>query len=69
MWAVSKYAMFNDPIEAAEIVLGQLDAKTLNEVIQGNISVGTAMTLMSDFLPMVAKIGIGYLRAIAVSGL
>jgi len=69
MWAVSKYAMFNDPIEAAEIVLGQLDAKTLNEVIQGNISVGTAMTLMSDFLPMVMKIGVGYLRSIAVSGL
>jgi flavin-dependent dehydrogenase len=69
MWAVSKYAMFNDPIAAAEIVLGQLDAQTLNEVIQGNISIGTAMTLMSDFLPMVAKIGIGYLRAIAVSGL
>lgn len=69
MWAVSRYAMFNDPIEAAEIVLGQLDAKTLNEVIQGNISVSTAMTLMSDFLPMVMKIGIGYLRAIAVSGI
>ena len=28
MWAVSKYAMHNDPIAAAEIVLGQLDAKT-----------------------------------------
>lgn len=69
MLAVSKYAMHNDPIAAAEIVLGQLDAQTLNEVIQGNISVGTAMTLLSDFLPMVAKIGIGYLRAIAVSGL
>ena len=69
MWAVSKYAMFNDPIAAAEIVLGQLDARTLNEVIQGNISVATAMTLMSDFLPMVMKIGVGYLRAIAVSGL
>ena len=69
MWAVSKYAMFNDPIEAAEIVLGQLDAKTLNELIQGHASVGTFMTLMTDFLPMVAKIGIGYLRAIAVSGL
>ena len=68
MWAVSKYAMLNDPIEAAEIVLGQLDAKTLNELIQGHASVGTLMTLMSDFLPMVAKIGVGYLRAIAVSG-
>lgn len=69
MWAVSKYAMFNDPIEAAEIVLGQLDAKTLNELIQGHASVATFMTLMTDFLPMVAKIGVGYLRAIAVSGL
>ncbi|MHA1964458.1 MAG: NAD(P)/FAD-dependent oxidoreductase [Candidatus Thorarchaeota archaeon] len=69
MWAVSKYAMFNDPIAAAEIVLGQLDAKTLNELIQGKASVATVMTLMSDFLPMVAKIGVGYLRAIAVSGL
>jgi digeranylgeranylglycerophospholipid reductase len=69
MWAVSKYAMFNDPIAAAEIVLGQLDAQTLNELIQGNVSVATIMTLMSDFLPMVAKIGVGYLRAIVVSGL
>lgn len=69
MWAVSKYAMFNDPIAAAEIVLGQLDARTLNELIQGKASVATIMTLMSDFLPMVAKIGVGYLRAIAVSGL
>jgi digeranylgeranylglycerophospholipid reductase len=69
MWAVSKYAMFNDPIAAAEIVLGQLDAKTLNELIQGHASVATIMTLMTDFLPMVAKIGVGYLRAIAVSGL
>lgn len=69
MWAVSKYAMFNDPIAAAEIVLGQLDARTLNELIQGHASVGTIMTLMSDFLPMVMKIGAGYLRAIAVSGL
>jgi flavin-dependent dehydrogenase len=69
MWAVSKYAMLNDPIEAAEIVLGQLDAKTLNELIQGNASVATIMTLMSDFLPMVMKIGVGYLRAIAMSGL
>jgi digeranylgeranylglycerophospholipid reductase len=69
MFAVSKYAMFNDPIAAAEIVLGQLDARTLNELIQGKASVATIMTIMSDFLPMVAKIGIGYLRAIAVSGL
>jgi len=69
MWAVSKYAMFNDPIAAAEIVLGQLDAKTLNELIQGHASVATIMTLMTDFLPMVAKIGVGSLRAIAVSGL
>jgi digeranylgeranylglycerophospholipid reductase len=69
MWAVSKYAMFNDPIEAAEIVLGQLDARTLNELIQGHASIATIMTLMTDFLPMVAKIGVGYLRAIAVSGL
>ncbi|MFW9832909.1 MAG: NAD(P)/FAD-dependent oxidoreductase [Candidatus Thorarchaeota archaeon] len=68
MWAVSKYAMFNDPIAAAEVVLGQLDAKTLNELIQGHASIGTLMTLMSDFLPMVMRIGIGYLRAIAVSG-
>jgi digeranylgeranylglycerophospholipid reductase len=69
MWAVSKYAMFNDPISAAEIVLGSLDAQTLNELIQGHASVGTYMTLMTDFLPMVAKIGIGYLKSIAVSGL
>jgi digeranylgeranylglycerophospholipid reductase len=69
MWAVSKYAMFNDPIAAAEIVLGNLDAETLNELIQGHASVGTYMTLMTDFLPMVAKIGIGYLKSIAVSGL
>ncbi len=68
MWAVSKYAMFNDPIAAAEIVLGQLDAQTLNELIQGHASVATYMTLMTDFLPMVARIGIGYMRAIAVSG-
>lgn len=69
MWAVSKYAMLNDPIAAAEIVLGQLDAKTLNELIQGSAGVSTYMSLMTDFLPMVMKIGIGYLRAIAVSGL
>ena len=70
MWAVSKFSMHNDPIAAAEIVLGgKLDAQILNELIQGNASVATIMTLMSDFLPMVARIGIGYLRAIAVSGL
>lgn len=69
MWAVSKFAMLNDPIAAAEIVLGQLDARTLNELIQGHASVGTYMTLMTDFLPMVAKIGVGYLKAIAMTGL
>ena len=69
MWAVSKFAMLNDPIEAAEIVLDQLDAKTLNELIQGHASVGTYITLMTDFLPMVAKIGVGYLKAIAMTGL
>ena len=69
MWAVSKYAMFNDPIAAAEIVLGQLDARTLNELIQGSAGISTYMSLMTDFLPMVMKIGVGYLRAIAVSGL
>jgi flavin-dependent dehydrogenase len=69
MWAVSKFAMLNDPIAAAEIVLDQLDAKTLNELIQGHASVATYMTLMTDFLPMVAKIGVGYLKAIALTGL
>ncbi|MFW9808208.1 MAG: NAD(P)/FAD-dependent oxidoreductase [Candidatus Thorarchaeota archaeon] len=69
MWAVSKYSMFNDPIAAAEIVLDQLDAQTLNELIQGSAGVSTYMSLMTDFLPMVMKIGVGYLRAIAVSGL
>ncbi|MFX1484638.1 MAG: NAD(P)/FAD-dependent oxidoreductase [Promethearchaeota archaeon] len=69
MWAVSKYSMFNDPIAAAEIVLDQLDAQTLNELIQGTAGVSTYMSLMTDFLPMVMKIGVGYLRAIAVSGL
>jgi digeranylgeranylglycerophospholipid reductase len=69
MWAVSKFSMMNDPIEAAEIVLGQLDAKTLNELIQGHASIATYMTLMTDFLPMVAKIGVGYLKAIAMTGL
>ena len=70
MWAVSKFAMHNDPIAAAELVLGgKLDAKVLNELIQGHASIGTYMTLISEFLPMVMKIGIGYMKAIAVSGL
>jgi flavin-dependent dehydrogenase len=69
MYAVSKYAMLNDPISAAEIVLESLDAQTLNELIQGHVGVSTYMTLMTDFLPMVARIGIGYLKSIAVSGL
>ncbi len=70
MWAVSKFAMHNDPIAAAELVLGgKLDAQILNELIQGHAGVGTYMTLLSEFLPMVMKIGIGYLKAIAVSGL
>ena len=68
MWAISKYAMFNDPIEAAEIVLSQLDADTLNSLIQGHAGIGDYMTLLTDFLPMVLKIGKGYLRSIAVSG-
>ena len=70
MWAVSKYAMLNDPIAAAELVLGgKLDGKTLNELIQGHAGISTYMTLVSEFLPMVMKIGIGYMKAIAVSGL
>ncbi|MCK4565947.1 MAG: NAD(P)/FAD-dependent oxidoreductase [Candidatus Thorarchaeota archaeon] len=69
MWAISKFAMFNDPIEAAEIVLGQLDADTLNKLIQGNAGVATYMGLVSNFLPMVMKIGLGYTKAIAMSGL
>ncbi|MFX0046390.1 MAG: NAD(P)/FAD-dependent oxidoreductase [Candidatus Hermodarchaeota archaeon] len=69
MWAVSKYAMYNDPLEAAEIVLDQLDAKTLNALIQGQAGVADIMTLLSDFLPMVMRIGKGYLKAIAVGGL
>ncbi|MHA1485368.1 MAG: NAD(P)/FAD-dependent oxidoreductase [Candidatus Thorarchaeota archaeon] len=68
MWAISKYAMFNDPIEAAEIVLSQLDAGTLNPLIQGQASIGDYMGLLTEFLPMVLKIGKGYLRSIAVSG-
>jgi digeranylgeranylglycerophospholipid reductase len=69
MWAVSKYSMHNDPIAAAEIVLSELDAKTLNELIQGSAGVSTYMDLISNFLPMVMRIGMGYLRSIAVSGL
>jgi hypothetical protein len=61
--------MFNDPIEAAEIVLSQLDAGTLNPLIQGQAGIGDYMGLLTDFLPMVLKIGKGYLRSIAVSGL
>ncbi|RDE11877.1 MAG: hypothetical protein C4K47_09265 [Candidatus Thorarchaeota archaeon] len=68
MWAVSRYAMLNDPIAAAEKVLSQLDAKTLNEVIQGHVSPGTAMSLLTDFLPLVARLGMGYVRSIAVVG-
>jgi flavin-dependent dehydrogenase len=69
MWGVSKYAMLNDPIEAAEIVLDTLDAQMLNAAIQGHMSVGDIMTLLTDFLPMVLKIGKGYLKSIAISGL
>lgn len=68
MWAVSRFSMLNDPIAAAEIVLDQLDAKTLNEMIQGHASPGTLVSLMTDFLPMVAKLGIGYIRSTAVTG-
>jgi len=69
MWAISKYAMFNDPIEAAEVVLSQLDAGTLNSLIQGQAGIGDYMALLTNFLPTVLKIGKGYLRSIAVSGL
>ncbi|MHA1908110.1 MAG: NAD(P)/FAD-dependent oxidoreductase [Candidatus Thorarchaeota archaeon] len=70
MWAVSKFAMHNDPIAAAELVLGgKLDAQTLNELIQGHAGVNTYMKLISDFLPMVMKIGVGYMKSIAISGL
>ncbi|MBN2230318.1 MAG: NAD(P)/FAD-dependent oxidoreductase, partial [Candidatus Thorarchaeota archaeon] len=69
MWAVSKFAMHNDPIAAAELVLGgKLDAKVLNELIQGHAGVGTIMTLVSEFLPMVMKISIGYMKSVAISG-
>ncbi len=70
MWGVSKFAMHNDPIAAAEIVLGgKLDAKTLNELIQGTAGISTYMNLISEFLPMVLKLGIGYMKSIAISGL
>ena len=70
MWAVSKFAMHNAPIAAAEIVLGgKLDAQILNELIQGHAGISTYMTLISEFLPMVMKLGIGYMKSIAVSGL
>ena len=69
MWAVSKFAMHNDPLDAAEIVLSHLDAKTLNALIQGHAGVSDIMTLLSDFLPMVMRIGKGYLKSIALSGL
>ncbi len=70
MWAVSKFSMHNDPIAAAELVLGgKLDAKVLNELIQGHAGVSTVMTLLSEFLPMVMKIGIGYMKSVAISGL
>ncbi|GAH41356.1 unnamed protein product, partial [marine sediment metagenome] len=70
MWGVSKFAMHNDPIAAAEIVLGgKLDAKTLNELIQGTAGISTYMNLISEFLPMVLKLGIGYMKSVAISGL
>ncbi|MHA2002748.1 MAG: hypothetical protein ACW960_01470, partial [Candidatus Thorarchaeota archaeon] len=69
MWAVSKFAMHNDPLDAAEIVLGQLDAKTLNALIQGQAGISDIMTLLSDFLPMVLRISKGYLKSIALSGM
>ncbi|MGY5879864.1 MAG: NAD(P)/FAD-dependent oxidoreductase [Candidatus Thorarchaeota archaeon] len=70
MWAVSKFSMHNDPIAAAEIVLGgKLDAQILNELIQGHAGISTYMTLLSEFLPMVMKLGFGYMKSIAISGL
>jgi len=70
MWAVSKFAMHNDPIAAAEVVLGgKLDAQTLNALIQGHAGISTYMKLISEFLPMVMKLGVGYMKSIAVSGL
>ncbi|NHI82765.1 MAG: NAD(P)/FAD-dependent oxidoreductase [Candidatus Thorarchaeota archaeon] len=67
-WAISKYARFNDPIKAAETVLSQLDAKTLNALVQGQAGVSDIMTLLRDFMPIVLTIGKGYLKSIAVSG-
>ncbi|RLI53881.1 MAG: hypothetical protein DRO93_13180, partial [Candidatus Thorarchaeota archaeon] len=60
--------MFNDPLEAAEIVLRELDASTLNEIVQGSFGAATLMRLFTDFLPMVVRIGKGYLKSVAVSG-
>ncbi|MGV9169529.1 MAG: NAD(P)/FAD-dependent oxidoreductase, partial [Promethearchaeia archaeon] len=68
MWAVSRYAMLNDPLEAAEIVLNSLDARTLNSIIQGHVSVGEIMTLLTEFLPMIMRIGKGYLKSVALVG-
>lgn len=68
-WAISKYSFYNDPIAAAEIVLNQLDARTLNALVQGQVGVSDIMTLLTDFLPMVLSIGKGYLKSIALSGL
>jgi flavin-dependent dehydrogenase len=68
MWGVSKYSMLNDPIDAAEQVLAQLDPKTLNDVIQGHVSPATAMSLLTDFLPLVARLAVGYMKSIAVVG-
>ncbi len=68
MWAISKYSMFNDPIDAAEIVLENLDARTLNAAIQGHLSFNDVMNLFTKFLPMVMTIGKGYIKSLAVSG-
>ncbi len=69
MWAVAKYSMLNDPLKAAETVLSTLDARTLNALIQGTAGVGEMFTLFTDFLPTVVRIGLGYLKSIAVTGL
>jgi len=68
MWAISRFSMLNDPIAAAETVLSQLDARTLNQVIQGHIGPSTAMSLLTEFLPLVARIGKGYIKSIAIVG-
>ncbi|MHA2188942.1 MAG: hypothetical protein ACXAAP_01845 [Candidatus Thorarchaeota archaeon] len=47
----------------------ELDAGTLNELIQGSAGISTYMNLISNFLPMVMKIGVGYMKSIAISGL